>query len=92
MIDWRNSSSTTNLRGFLGLTGFYRKFIKGYATIATPLTSLLKKDAFTWNPEAQTAFDTLKQVMTTAPILSIPNSPSHLTSKQTHPEKQWARS
>ncbi|MCI06874.1 hypothetical protein A2U01_0027935, partial [Trifolium medium] len=59
MVDWPQPASITMLRGFLGLTGFYRKFIKNYAAIATPLTNLLKKDAFLWSPDAETAFQAL---------------------------------
>lgn len=52
------------------MTGFYRKFIKHYATVATPLTNLLRKDQFIWTPTATQAFDDLKTLMTKALILA----------------------
>ena len=66
--------SVTQVRQFLGLTSYYRRFIDGFAKIASPLHSLTKKNAqFIWNSECQTAFDSLKQKLIDSPILVYPN-------------------
>ncbi|GJU15633.1 reverse transcriptase [Tanacetum coccineum] len=61
------------LRGFLGLTGYYRRFIKGYAIISHPLTALLKKNAYKWSGATQQAFEALKLAMSQALVLKLPN-------------------
>lgn len=73
MVQWPTPTTLKQLRGFLGLTGFYRRFIKNYASLSFPLTELLKKDAFHWNPSAQNSFDSLKEALTKAPILALPD-------------------
>jgi hypothetical protein len=65
--------SVRDVHAFLGLAGYYRKFVKEYGTIAAPLTALLRKDGFAWTEEATTAFDALKHTITSAPILTLPD-------------------
>lgn len=66
--------TTRQVRSFLGMCGWYNRYISGFAAIATPITDLLaKRPRFEWNTEAQTAFDKLKQCLTTAPILTHPD-------------------
>jgi hypothetical protein len=73
MVDWPFPKSFKALRGFLGLTGYYREFIKNYGTIAAPLTHMLKKNSLGWTPEVQAAFEALKFAVTQSPVLALPN-------------------
>lgn len=71
--DWPQPRSARAVRGFLGLAGYYRKFVKNFGTIAAPLTVLLRKEGFSWTDDAGTAFNALKTAITTAPVLALPD-------------------
>jgi len=70
---WDVPTSIKQLRAFLGLASYYRKFIRNFAMLVTPLTDLLKKDVFHWSTKSQQAFDSLKTTLTYAPVLALPN-------------------
>jgi hypothetical protein len=72
--DWPRPENLSELRSFLGLTGYYRRFIKGYARIALQLTHLTKADvAYIWTEEIQQAFQQLKNALISAPVLAVPD-------------------
>lgn len=73
ILQWPVPTNAKQVRGFLGLSGHYRRFIKHYAQIARPLTDLIKKDSFCWHAQAEEAFQTLKAAVTTAPVLRLPD-------------------
>lgn len=73
VTDWPAPTNLKQLRGFLGLTGYYRRFIQGYGQICRPLTNLLKKEAFKWDEAAAEAFQELKKKKIEPPVLALPN-------------------
>ena len=73
VMQWEVPRSPSEIRSFLGLAGYYRRFIQDFSKIAVPLTRLTKKSVvFRWGPEQQAAFETLRQRLCEAPILTLP--------------------
>ncbi|GAV86283.1 hypothetical protein CFOL_v3_29715 [Cephalotus follicularis] len=71
VMAWPSPTNVKQLRGFLGLTGYYRIFVKNYALIASPLTDLLRKDAFIWINDYPGSFETLKNSTMITPVLAL---------------------
>ncbi|KAK9085879.1 hypothetical protein Sjap_026290 [Stephania japonica] len=75
VVDWPTPSSVTEIRSFLGLAGYYRRFVQDFSKIAAPMTQLTKKEVrFQWDDSCEQAFQTLKERLTTAPVLVLPES------------------
>ena len=75
VMDWESPTSVHQIRSFLGLAGYYRRFIPDFSRIAKPMTELLKKEVkFVWDDKCEEAFQTLKARLTTAPVLAISDS------------------
>ncbi|WVZ52533.1 LOW QUALITY PROTEIN: hypothetical protein U9M48_003581, partial [Paspalum notatum var. saurae] len=74
VLNWKQPPTVTEIRSFLGLAGYYRRFIKDFSKIAKPMTALTQKNAkFAWSPKCEEAFGTLKKLLTSAHVLAQPD-------------------
>ncbi|KAL5554727.1 hypothetical protein UlMin_042128 [Ulmus minor] len=72
--NWLRPTTVTEIRSFLGMAGYYRRFVEGFSRIAGPLTTLTRKNVrFTWTEDCEKSFQELKKRLTTAPVLAIPS-------------------
>ena len=73
VVEWKPTRNVTEVRSFLGLAGYYRRFIKGFFMTVAPMTRLLQKNVkYEWSEKIQRSFDKLKAFLTEAPILTQP--------------------
>ena len=74
VVEWEVPTNVTEVRSFLGMAGYYRRFVEGFSRIAQPLTKLTKKNMkFVWGDDCEQSFQELKRRLTSAPILTIPS-------------------
>ncbi|XP_016168568.1 uncharacterized protein LOC107611121 [Arachis ipaensis] len=72
-MKWERPTTVTEVRSFFGLAGYYRRFIEGFSRIALPMTKLTRKEVpFVWMSECEQSFQTLKQRLTSVPVLILP--------------------
>lgn len=74
ILDWPVPTSVKDIQSFLGLSGFYRRFIKNYAGIVRPIQDLVRQKRFQWEDEQANAFRVLKKALTSAPVLAHPSA------------------
>ena len=71
IIEWKPQRNVTEVRSFLGLAGYYRRFVKGFSMTTAPMTRLLQKNVkFEWSEKCQSRFEKLKAFLTEAPVLT----------------------
>jgi hypothetical protein len=74
VLSWKTPQNVSDIRSFLGLVGYYRRFIEGFSKISKPMMELLAKGmTFEWTPRSEANFQELKKRLTTAPVLTMPN-------------------
>ena len=73
ILEWTHPKSLTELRGFIGICTYYRKFVKGFSQITSPFTDLTKKYAFQWHEGAEKPFHRMKEVISNCLILALPD-------------------
>jgi len=74
VLNWKPPTDVSEIRSFLGLAGYYRRFIEGFSKLAKPMTALLEKNAnFVWSEKCQASFEEFKKRLTTAPVLVLPD-------------------
>jgi hypothetical protein len=74
VLSWNVPTSVDDIQSFLGLAGYYRRFIEGFSNISKPMTNFLEKDKkFQWTPACKASFQELKKRLTAAPILVMPD-------------------
>ena len=74
VVNWKPPKNVSDVRSFLGLAGYYRKFVEGFSKIAAPMTKLTRKDVkYDWVDACQQNFEELKGRLTSAPVLALPN-------------------
>jgi hypothetical protein len=74
VLSWKAPISVSEIQSFLGLTGYYRRFIEGFLKISKAMTELLEKDKqFEWMPACEASFQELKKRLTTTPVLVMPD-------------------
>jgi hypothetical protein len=74
VLSWNTPQNVSDIRSFLGLAGYYRRFIEGFSKISKPMMELLAKgNTFEWTPRRETSFQELKKRLTTTPVLTMPD-------------------